>query len=120
MRKTKNKKVNKNIMQILYVLQNGDTDQYKIGITNDLNRRLGEIQTGCPFELKVVKVWTHRQREQIKKYERVLHKYYEKCGCRLRTNGEWFSLHKADIAFLCKPNGVTEQNQAIADILKMM
>ena len=26
--------------QIMYILRNGDTDQYKIGITDNLNRRL--------------------------------------------------------------------------------
>lgn len=118
MRKQKREKFE--VMQTLYILQNGDTENYKIGITNDLNRRLREIQTGCPYELKVVKIWTHTQRKTIEKYERVLHRYYEKCGCRIRTNGEWFNLRPADITFLCKPNGVAEQNQAVEDLLKMM
>ena len=43
-------------MQILYILRNGETNQYKIGITGDLNRRLGELQTGCPAELQIVKL----------------------------------------------------------------
>lgn len=107
-------------MQTLYILQNGETDQYKIGITNKLNRRLKELQTGCPYELKVVKIWTHYQREVIEKYERVLHNYYTQCGCRIRENGEWFTLSKADINFLCKPNGIKEQNQVIRILLEML
>ena len=51
--------MNRKPMQIMYILQNGDTNQYKIGITNDLNRRLAELQTGCPNEIKVVKLYTH-------------------------------------------------------------
>ena len=54
-------------LQIMYILQNGDTNQYKIGITNDLNRRLAELQTGCPTEIKVVKLYTHYQRKVIEK-----------------------------------------------------
>lgn len=107
-------------MQILYILRNGDTDQYKIGITDNLNRRLSQLQTGCPCELQVVKVWTHYQREQIKKYERVLHRYFTKCGCRIRANGEWFTLRTPDIYQLCKPNSIAEQNAQIENFLKMM
>ena len=34
--------------QMLYLMQNGDTNQYKIGITNNLNTRWSSLQTGCP------------------------------------------------------------------------
>lgn len=107
-------------MQILYILQNGNTDQYKIGITNNLNKRLQQLQTGCPFELKVVKIWTHYNRKVIEKYERVLHRYFTKCGCRIRENGEWFILRVPDINYLCKPQSVAQQNQIIENLLKML
>ena len=105
---------------ILYILRDGDTNNYKIGYTRNLNRRLGELQTGCPHELQIVKLWKHTQIKAIKKYERVLHNYFTKCGCRIRPDGEWFELRKPDIDFLCKPNTIDEQNKIIADILKMM
>lgn len=111
---------NGNKIQTLYILQNGNTDQYKIGITDNLNRRLSQLQTGCPEELRVVKLWTHYQRKVIKKYEMVLHRYYEKCGCRIRKNGEWFRLCRPDLDFLCKPNSIAEQNDLIDIILDMM
>ena len=107
-------------MQILYILQNGETDQYKIGVTNNLNRRLQQLQAGCPFELKIVKIWTHYNRKVIEKYERVLHRYYTKCGCRIRENGEWFILRVPDINYLCKPQSVTQQNELIENLLKML
>ena len=110
----------RNLIQIMYILQNGDTSQYKIGITNDLNRRLAQLQTGCPNELKVIKIYSHYDRKVIERYERVLHNYFTKCGCRIRPNGEWFELRKPDIMFLCEPNSIAEQNKIIADILKMM
>lgn len=54
------------------------------------------------------------------KYERVLHRYYKKCGCQVETQGEWFELSPADITFLSKPNTIAEQNNLIDQILKMM
>jgi hypothetical protein len=107
-------------MQILYILQNGNTDQYKIGITNNLNKRLQQLQTGCPFELKVIKIWTHYNRKVIEKYERVLHRYFTKCGCRIRENGEWFILRVPDINYLCKPQSVAQQNELIKNLLKIL
>lgn len=106
--------------QILYILRNGATDEYKIGITNDLNRRLTQLQTGCPNELRVVKLWTHYQRKIIERYERVLHRFFTKCGCRIRPNGEWFRLREPDIYQLCKPNSIAEQNEIIENFLKML
>ncbi len=108
------------MQQILYILQNGNTDQYKIGITNNLNKRLQQLQTGCPFELKVIKIWTHYNRKVIEKYERVLHRYFTKCGCRIRENGEWFILRVPDINYLCKPQSVAQQNELIKNLLKML
>lgn len=110
----------KHKLQMLYILQNGNTNQYKIGITNNLNRRIMELQTGCPGNLKIVKLYTHYRRDIIEKYERVLHKYYTKCGCRIRPTGEWFELRKTDINFLTQPNTIKEQNKLINTILKMM
>ncbi len=104
----------------LYIIRNGETDEYKIGITNNLNRRFKEIQTGCPNAIHLIKIYSHYHKTVVQKYERVLHRYYQKCGCRIRTNGEWFKLTKADIIYLCKPQTIDEQNNLIKDILKMM
>ena len=105
--------------QMLYIMRNGRTQQYKIGITNDLNDRHSNLQTGCPCELRVIKLYTHYDREKVKDYEDTLHDYYEQCGCKIRPNGEWYKLSKADIDFLCKPESIEEQDKLI-DILKQM
>lgn len=104
--------------QVLYIMQNGNTNEYKIGITGDINRRYKEIQVGCPNELRIVKLWTHYQRKVITKYERVLHNYFK--ICKIRENGEWYRLSNADIAELCKPNNIYEQNEFIKNCLKTM
>ena len=104
--------------QMLYLMQNGDTNQYKIGITNNLNTRWSSLQTGCPGELKILKVWTHTQRKFILRYERVLHRFFETLGQRLRANGEWFTLNQEQVEMLCKPQSTKEQNELIEKILK--
>lgn len=120
MKKQSRKKIENPAPYMVYIMQNGSTNQYKIGRTNSINRRYGEIQTGCPGELKIIKLYTHYKEEQIKYYERVLHNYYIKAGCQIRENGEWFELSIADINFLCKPNGIKEQNEVMETIKKMM
>lgn len=105
-------------LQVLYIMQNGDTNQYKIGITKDLNNRIKQLQTGCPGELKVLKVWTHYQRKIIQKYERVLHNHFTEQGQKLRENGEWFNLTQNQVNELCKPEGIKAQNELIKKFLE--
>lgn len=104
--------------QMLYIMQNGNTNQYKIGITDNINRRWRNLQTGCPGELRVLKIWTHTQRTAIMKYERVLHRYFTALGQRIRKNGEWFELTRNQVSELCKPSNTKEQNEIIEKILK--
>ena len=93
----------------LYILRNGRTKEYKIGRTNNLNRRIKQLQTGCPNELRIEKIYTHYDNKHIIDYETTLHKYYKKLGCKIRDNGEWFKLDRNEIAFLCQPDSIEEQ-----------
>lgn len=104
--------------QLMYILRNGGTNQYKIGITKDLNRRLSELQTGCPEELRVVKIYTHYQRKIIQRYETLLHRHYTKQGKRIRNNGEWYRLTEEDIRELCEPQSTQEQNKLVYGFAK--
>ena len=111
---------NINQIQTLYILQNGNTNEYKIGITKNLNKRFAQLQTGCPNELKIIKIYVHHKRDVIEKYERIMHRYFTECGCRIRPNGEWFNLTKSDIYNICKPQTIAEQNEFIAQLKNMM
>ena len=83
---------------VVYLIQMGDTEYYKIGITKDLNKRLASLQTGNPLPLRVATTIqfynelnnTHYAREMEKQY----HKIFDYC----RANGEWFkfSFHEQD------------------------
>lgn len=98
-------------MQYLYIMRNGRTNEYKIGITNDLNRRHAQLQTGCPHELRNVKQWQHYDRKKIFEYETTIHRFY--AHKKIRENGEWFKLTKLELEELCKPETITEQDELI-------
>lgn len=108
----------KRITQILYIIQYGNTNQYKIGITKNLNKRISELQVGSPYELKLVKIWTHTRREKIEEYERVIHRYLIKEGYQIRKDSEWFRLCKPILKLLLAPNTIQEQNKVIEFIHK--
>ena len=108
----------KRITQILYIIQYGNTNQYKIGITKNLNKRISELQVGSPYELRLVKIWTHTRREKIEEYERVIHRYLIKEGYQIRKDSEWFRLCKPILKLLLAPNTIQEQNKVIEFIHK--
>lgn len=112
-------KNSKKAIQMLYIIQMGDTEYYKIGITDNINRRLAQLQCGNPFNLKMIYYWGHTQRKVIKKYERVLHKYFIKQEKRTETAKEWFKLDKEDLELLTSVNNVKAQNELIEKILKI-
>lgn len=67
----------------LYVLQSAHTGAIKIGRTNNINRRIEELQTGCPYKLKLL---VHLPgKGDIEHY---LHDRLS--DFRIRSNGEWF------------------------------
>ena len=58
-------------------------DLYKIGITNDLEKRLKNIKTGNPYPVKFV---FQQERNDASKIERWLHSQFNDN----RMEGEWF------------------------------
>lgn len=65
----------------LYILQ--CNNRFKIGVTNDIQRRLLSLQTGNPDKIEVVHL---EERLNPTKAERYLHRCFQKN----RLTGEWF------------------------------
>jgi hypothetical protein len=68
----------------LYVLGNKDMGFCKIGIACDIQRRMKEIQTGCPYPLVL---WFFKPMQGAAIIEKKLHRQFSD----YRLNGEWFS-----------------------------
>lgn len=74
----------------LYLINETDTDHYKIGIsTNHPNRRKNNLQTGNSTKLMVYKFWSITGPE----VEKRLHQWFKP----MHLNGEWFKLTNDDI-----------------------
>ena len=75
---------------MVYVISDG-TGYVKIGIANDLKKRLKELQIGNPRDLSVVRLINTRDDAST---EYCIHAMLEKFRVRLRSNvyhAEWFS-----------------------------
>ena len=72
----------------VYLMYNNNTDLYKIGITNNINRRLSQIKTqsGCEIDLIEYFHVCIFYGLDSKSIEEELHKTYKKS----RVVGEWF------------------------------
>ncbi|WP_162808234.1 GIY-YIG nuclease family protein [Vibrio splendidus] len=90
--------VNNDVPRYLYVVRCETTQYYKIGIANDVKKRISTHQTGCPLTLKLVffaesDLVDHLAREIIY-LEKFLHKSFQK----QRVRGEWFELTYDNLA----------------------
>jgi hypothetical protein len=73
--------IKKNISTHLYVLQCGT--RFKIGVTNNIEKRIASLQTGNPEEIVLLYI---EEREKPTKAEKYLHRCFQKN----RLKGEWF------------------------------
>jgi len=74
----------------IYLIQLGDTEIYKIGISNDPHRRIKQLQSKCPIPLKLIFTNFGHDYEFAEKY---LHSHFR----HQRIKGEWFKLSAEDI-----------------------
>ena len=80
-------------MKYVYLISSEDKDfniNYKIGISNDPNKRLSCLQTGNPNILKIIKIYKTKYASKIESY---IHKLYSDNNIL----NEWFELSKNDI-----------------------
>lgn len=96
----------------IYIIRAGNTNYYKIGFSTDADKRLKDLQTGCPFRLyKLVEC------EGNLTYEKMIHDYFNEYKCR--NNGEWFEMD-IDVLnnFVINLNLNTDEFKEYINILK--
>lgn len=77
----------------IYVLYSKELNLYKIGMSNELDKRTGRLATLFPGHIRcIVKIYTHN----YKSLEKDLHSRFED----KRDKGEWFKLDDDDIEYI--------------------
>ena len=79
--------------QYLYIIlckANISEGLYKIGVANDVESRLAQLQTGSPYELEITRCFEFKNSEIA---ERAIHQAYS----LYRVRGEWFNLSWATL-----------------------
>jgi len=72
----------------------------KVGITQDLKKRLSTIQVGNPNEVRLMAWINSKDKETAKELESRIHKYW--AGKKFR--GEWYELNSEEVYDLIKNN----------------
>lgn len=90
-----------NSSKFLYIIEDDYDSNYKIGITNNLNTRIKQLQTGNPSQLEFVAYFHSDIIDslglEIKYLEKFLHYNYR--GKRIK--GEWFNLETLEVVDIC-------------------
>lgn len=82
----------------IYFIQKLATDDYKIGITNNIHRRLRQIQTGNDNPLVIHSYIEFPTRNDAKMNEKRIHNLFS----NKRKSGEWFHLDETDLDDLAR------------------
>lgn len=72
----------------IYLIGNPEHNVYKIGVADDVARRLKQVATACPYALALLEQYNVDNRELAFKTEKKMHELY--ADKRIRTDGEWF------------------------------
>lgn len=70
-----------------YFIQSGKKGAIKIGVSGDLKQRMAEMQTGNPYQLRLVFAVKCASRKIAEQMEGDLHYYF----VSQRVRGEWFN-----------------------------
>lgn len=73
-------------MKVYFVQSGNKKGAIKIGVTNNMEKRLEVLQTGNPFKLTVLAVIECDSREHAYHTEGRLHRLFRRCKIR----GEWY------------------------------
>ena len=85
------------IPRYLYLIKIEGQDLYKIGITNDLNIRQRQLQTGNPFFLNYVFAIEADLNDYFGREIAYLEKFLHKNYSERKVQKEWFRLTKLDV-----------------------
>lgn len=82
------------MLKVVYLVYSSVLNLYKIGVSNNTNKRIKKLQTGSPYKIEFICEYCTRIPFKI---EKALHNKYRCCKRNIeednKLEGEWFSLH---------------------------
>ena len=81
----------------VYLIYSSVLNLYKIGVSSNSNKRIKQLQTGCPFPIEIRSTY---KTELYNKIEKSLHNKFKnkKTNENLEAiSGEWFELEAKDV-----------------------
>ncbi|MBL4823316.1 MAG: GIY-YIG nuclease family protein [Colwellia sp.] len=87
--------------RFIYLIRCKSTNFYKIGKTNNIDVRLRDLQTGCPFELKVIFIAEADMGDFLGREISYLETFLQNNYKVDHKRGEWFELTYEYIADIC-------------------
>lgn len=98
-------------MGYVYLMQEIDTNNFKIGVTRQLiETRRKQLQTGNSNEIDII---SHYQCDLPFKLESMLHNFYKK----FNVNGEWFLLEDDKVNIVDEFQSLCEKYNNIINVL---
>lgn len=89
----------------VYLIRAGDTDHYKIGISNRIKTRLETLQIGSPLPLEPIATCSLPNRDMAQAVECELHQTLSD----FKISGEWYSLNESRLALVLSSFRVAER-----------
>ena len=82
-------------MSYVYFLTDADTDGgfIKIGVSNDIGRRMAQLQSQVPFRLRCIEFIEATSQNEAYKIEHALHRHFKD----RRLMREWFDIGQDEI-----------------------
>lgn len=100
----------------VYCIQIKGFDLFKVGYSNNVEKRLATLQTAIPFDLEIVDLIHCQDSDKARRIESIIHKYIEEHHYR----GEWFKMPIEKIAHVFKkynPNYPTKDMSRLSNAL---
>ena len=91
---------------MVYFIQAGESDRFKIGKANDVKHRIKTLQTGCPYKIRLIASYNFVTEMEAKRAEGFLHEAFSGS----RVVGEWFRYGEREqlaIARICQKGSLT-------------
>jgi len=85
------------VPRYLYLMKIEGQDMYKIGITNNINKRQRELQTGNPYFINIVFAVEADLNDYFGKEIIYLEKFLHRNYSERKIHKEWFTLTKLDV-----------------------